>query len=94
LQRFASQFNRQERKIQLLRMSNWFDTTNKEILYNYCTSLSAIWCVMEHIILHKMKCCNCCISFSIPSVSCVPGSILRDSLLVFSQIQKHMIWSI
>ena len=63
------------------------------ILYNYCTSLSAIWCVMEHrkailtavkgrprsillfsapnIILHKMKWCNCFITFNIPSFFCM-----------------------
>ena len=52
------------------------------------------WPRPKHIMLHKMKCCNCFITFSIPSFLCVPGSIFRDCLVVFFQIQKHMTWSI
>jgi hypothetical protein len=37
-----------------------------------------------------MKCYNCFITFSIPSFLCVPGSIFRDCLVGFFQIQKHM----
>ena len=43
----------------------------------------------KHIILHKMKCCNCFITFNIPRFLCVHGSIFRDCLLFFSN-SKYM----